>query len=106
MGGDRPMSDHTPFTFCALGDALVERPAWALIDGRLVRSHDFGSWQDAYAALTPIAAVAERLDHHPDWSQRGTTLRIELTTHRPRGISQLDLDLADAIDAILPEEKA
>ena len=97
------MSKHTPLTFCALTDALVARGTWVLIDGRLVRSHTFASWQEAFAALAPIAAVAERLDHHPDWSQRGATLRIELTTHRPRGISQLDLDLAEAIDTILPE---
>ena len=97
------MSKHTPLTFVALTDALAERGAWALIDGLLVRSHTFASWQEAFASLTPIAEVAERLDHHPDWSQRGATLRLELTTHRPRGISQLDLDLAEAIDTILPE---
>ena len=97
------MSKHTPLTFSVLTDALVERRAWALVDGCLVRSHTFASWQEAFDSLAPIAAVAERLDHHPNWSQRGATLRIELTTHRPRGISQLDLDLAEAIDTILPE---
>lgn len=97
------MSKHTPLTFSVLTDALVERRAWALVDGCLVRSHIFASWQEAFDSLAPIAAVAERLDHHPNWSQRGATLRIELTTHRPRGISQLDLDLAEAIDTILPE---
>jgi 4a-hydroxytetrahydrobiopterin dehydratase len=100
---EKPMSEHTPLTFVALTAALVERRTWALVDGSLVRSHSFASWQEAFASLAPIAAVAERLDHHPDWSQRGATLRIELTTHHPRGISQLDLDLADAIDTILPE---
>lgn len=97
------MSKHTPLTFSVLTDALVERRAWALVDGCLVRSHTFASWQEAFDSLAPIAAVAERLDHHPNWSQRGATLRIELTTHRPRGISQIDLDLAEAIDTILPE---
>ena len=97
------MSKHTPLTFSVLTDALVERRAWALVDGCLVRSHTFASWQEAFDSLAPIAAVAERLDHHPNWSQRGATLRIELTTHRPRGISQLDLDLAEAIDTILTE---
>ena len=97
------MSKHAPLTFSVLTDALVERRAWALVDGCLVRSHTFASWQEAFDSLAPIAAVAERLDHHPNWSQRGATLRIELTTHRPRGISQLDLDLAEAIDTILPE---
>lgn len=100
------MSRHIPLTFCAVTDALVDRPTWALVDGRLVRSHAFASWQEAHAMLVPIAAAAEYLNHHPDWSQRGTTLRIELTTHHPRGISQLDLDLAEAIDAILPEATA
>ena len=97
------MSEHTPLTFVALTDALIERGAWALVDGRLVRSHTFASWQEAFDSFAPIAAVADRLDHHPNWSQRGATLRIELTTHSPRGISQLDLGLAEAIDRILPE---
>lgn len=93
-------------TQLAVLGALSERPAWALVGDRLVREHDCGSWDAAFAALAPIAGVAERLDHHPDWSQRGGTLRLELRTHRPRGISQLDLDLADAIDAVLPPEPA
>ncbi len=93
-----------PMTYEAVVVALAERPAWALVNGRLVREHTFGSWAAAHAAIASIAALAERLDHHPDWQQRGGTLRIELMTHRPRGISQLDFDLATAIDAVLPEE--
>jgi pterin-4a-carbinolamine dehydratase len=78
-------------TQLAVLGALSERPAWALVGDRLVREHDCGSWDAAFAALAPIAAAAERLDQR---------------THRPRGISQLDLDLADAIDAVLPPEPA
>ena len=92
------ISDKTRFIFDGLKTQRLDRP-FIRVNGKLQPA----SWQEAFAALAPIAAVAERLDHHPDWSQRGATLRIELTTHRPRGISQLDLDLAEAIDTILPE---
>ncbi len=96
------MSTRTPMTQLAVADALADRPAWALVHDRLVREHDCGSWDAAFALLAPIAAAADRLDHHPDWSQRGGTLRLEVRTHRPRGISRLDFDLADAIDELLP----
>ena len=60
------MSTRTPMTQLAVADALADRPAWALVHDRLVREHDCGSWDAAFALLAPIAAAADRLDHHPD----------------------------------------
>jgi len=100
------MGDRTPMTDAAVTTALGDRPAWTLVAGRLVRERDCGTWGAAFALLAQIAGHAERLDHHPDWSQRGSTLRLEVVTHRPPGISQLDFDLADAIDVVLAEPPA
>lgn len=94
-------SNRQPLTYVDVASALCARPEWALVDGSLVRTHDCGGWDAAFAAVQRIAAEAARLDHHPDWSQRGGVVRIAVRTHRPAGITALDLALVDAVDAIL-----
>lgn len=94
-------ANRQPLTYVDVGAALCARPAWALVDGSLVRTHDCGRWDAAFAAAQRIAVEAARLDHHPDWSQQGGVLRIAVRTHRPAGITALDLALTDAVDAIL-----
>ena len=95
------MSNQRSLSYVEVVEALVTRPAWALVDGRLVREHTIASWDEAFACLAPIAEHATRLDHHPDWAQRGRTLRFELVTHSAKGITLLDFALADVIDAEL-----
>ncbi len=101
---DAPRSSRQPLAYVDVAEALCARPHWALVDRRLVRTADCGDWDAAYAAVRRIAAEAERLDHHPDWSQQGGVLRIAIRTHRPAGISALDLALADAVDVILGDD--
>ena len=50
--------------------------------------------------MTRAALVAEQLDHHPEWFNVYATVRVHLTTHDAGGLSQLDLDLARAMDRI------
>lgn len=95
------MADRTPLTYLAVVGALCARPGWALVDGRLVREHDCGGWEEARAALDAIAVAADELDHHPDVEQRFGRLRIAVSTHRPPGISVLDLALVDRVDRVL-----
>lgn len=95
------MTDRTPLTHLAVAEALCARPGWALVDGRLVREHDCGGWDEARAALAAIADAAEELDHHPDLVQRYGRVRVEVVTHRPPGISALDLALVDRVDRVL-----
>ena len=93
--------DRTPLTYDAVARALCARPGWALVDGRLVREHDCGSWEAARSALDGIAVAAAELDHHPDLEQRLGRVRVAVSTHRPPGISVLDLALVDRVDAVL-----
>lgn len=95
------MADRTPLTYLAVAEALCARPGWALVDGRLVREHDCGGWEAARAALDAIAAAADELDHHPDLEQRFGRVRVAVSTHRPQGISALDLALVDRVDGVL-----
>jgi len=54
---------------------------------------------EAFAFMTAIALEAEKMDHHPDWSNGYNKVNIALTTHSANGITQMDFDLASKIDS-------
>jgi 4a-hydroxytetrahydrobiopterin dehydratase len=75
-------------------------PAWSLVDGRLQRQFTFVDFSEAFGFMTRVALVAERLDHHPDWSNVWNRVTIALTTHDVGGLSNLDVELARKIEAL------
>lgn len=79
--------------------ALAERPGWTAREGKLGRTFEFPSFGAAMAFMAAVAADAERLEHHPDWSNSYRTVRVELTTHSAGGLTILDFQLAAAMDA-------
>ena len=85
-----------------LSAALPGLPLWAGdVDG-LRRTVELPGFRDAVAAIVAIADVAEELDHHPDIDLRYRTLHLTLVSHSAGGVSELDLELARRIDALLP----
>jgi 4a-hydroxytetrahydrobiopterin dehydratase len=52
--------------------------------------------------MAQVALVAEKLDHHPEWSNVYSMVVIDLTTHDAGGLTRLDLQLAEAVDAATP----
>jgi 4a-hydroxytetrahydrobiopterin dehydratase len=70
-------------------------------DKTLVREFSFKDFSQAFAFMTRVALLAEKADHHPDWSNSYNKVRIALSTHDAGGVSQKDLDLAQAIDTLL-----
>jgi 4a-hydroxytetrahydrobiopterin dehydratase len=83
-----------------LAAALPALAAWTHADGRLHRRIERPSFVEAFALMTSIALVAERLDHHPDWSNAWNVVEITLTTHSAGGLTALDLELARRIDEL------
>ncbi|NEW84692.1 MAG: hypothetical protein GZ094_20315 [Mariniphaga sp.] len=53
--------------------------------------------------MTTVALEAEKLNHHPDWSNSYNKVSISLTNHEAKGITQLDFDLASTIDKIFKD---
>jgi 4a-hydroxytetrahydrobiopterin dehydratase len=89
----------------ALSDAeiqsgLADLPAWSLVDGKLHRELRFADFTAAFGFMTSVALAAEKMDHHPEWSNVWATVVIDLTTHDADGVSALDLELAGKIDAL------
>jgi 4a-hydroxytetrahydrobiopterin dehydratase len=83
------------------GDELAVPPGWERIGERLHRELVFADFGEAFAFMTRVALVAERLDHHPDWSNAWNRVVIDLTTHDAGRLTGRDLRLAEAINAVL-----
>ena len=89
-----------------LDDATIER-ALADLDGwerdgdALMRTLRFPSFLDAIAFIVRVADVAEAADHHPELTNVYWNVIIRLTTHDAGGVTDRDVDLARAIDAVV-----
>ena len=73
---------------------------WELSGDRLRRQWQFKDFSEAFAFMTRVAMLAETKQHHPNWSNVYNRVSIELTTHDLKGLSDLDAELAQAIDAL------
>ena len=77
-------------------------PAWQRVDNTLQRDFLFDDFVEAFGFMTRVALLAEHRNHHPEWSNVYNRVSITLTTHDTGGLSDLDIDMAQAIDALLP----
>lgn len=74
---------------------------WQEQDNKLVCDFKFADFGEAFAFMTRVALVAEKMDHHPWWSNVYNQVRIELTTHDAGNtVTDKDRQLADAIDKL------
>lgn len=78
--------------------ALASLPEWAREGDEIVKTFACASFPDAIAFVVRIGFFAEKADHHPDLDIRWRNVRVALTTHDAGGLTQLDVDLATAID--------
>jgi 4a-hydroxytetrahydrobiopterin dehydratase len=83
-------------------DALADLPHWTLRgDGLAIeRQFQFGDFVEAFGFMARVAFLAEKHDHHPEWSNVYNRVAITLTTHDAGGLSHRDIKLARAIDRI------
>ena len=87
-----------------LDAALADLPGWSRVEGRpaITRSLSFHDFNAAFAFMTRVALMAEKLDHHPEWSNVYRHVHVTLTTHDSGGVSALDLRLARFIQELCP----
>jgi 4a-hydroxytetrahydrobiopterin dehydratase len=71
---------------------------WTFENNTINRDLKFKNFVEAFAFMTAIALEAEKLNHHPNWSNAYNLVHISLSTHSAKGITQLDFDLANTID--------
>ncbi len=80
-------------------------PKWRILAGRdaIARDFKFRDFSAAWGFMARVALLAEQRDHHPEWSNVYNRVCVILTTHDAGGLSERDLGLAEAIDAIAAE---
>ena len=79
--------------------ALATLPGWARAGGGIERSYRFADFTRAFAWITRAALLAEKADHHPEWSNVYNKVEVRLTTHDAGGITAKDIALATDMDA-------
>jgi 4a-hydroxytetrahydrobiopterin dehydratase len=80
----------------------IEAPVgWEVVDGKLHRELVFGDFAEAFGFMARVALIAEKLDHHPDWSNAWNRVVIDIVNHAEGGISERCADLARRINAVL-----
>lgn len=84
-------------------DALDTLDEWDYDEARdaITRSFTFDDFGEAFAFMTRVALIAEKSDHHPEWSNVWNRVDILLTTHDAGGLSHRDVAMAEAIDALV-----
>lgn len=73
---------------------------WTFENNTIKRDIKFKTFVEAFSFMTAIAMEAEKMDHHPHWSNSYNLVEISLTTDSAKGVTQLDFDLADKVDDI------
>ena len=82
--------------------AALEQAGWTLIDGRdaIQKSYKFKNFIEAFGWMTKASLWAEKLNHHPEWSNVYNRVEVTLITHDCNGLSALDVKLAQKMDAL------
>ncbi len=83
-------------------DALRTISGWSEVQGRdaIAKTFVFKDFNEAFGFMSRAALVAEKMDHHPEWSNVYKTVEVTLSTHDAGGLTDLDIKLAAAMDAI------
>ncbi len=71
---------------------------WQEINNKLTKTFTFRDFDEAWAFMEQVAALARELDHHPTWTNKYNTVKFELSTHAEGKVTAKDRQLAEAID--------
>ena len=82
--------------------ALEALPGWRLADDpreAIARSFVFSDFNAAFGFMTRVALLADKMDHHPEWSNVYNRVEVILTTHDADGVTELDLEMGRFMNA-------
>jgi 4a-hydroxytetrahydrobiopterin dehydratase len=86
----------------ARAKALARLKGWAEVNGRdaISKKFVFADFNQAFGFMARAALVAEKLDHHPEWSNVYRNVEVTLSTHDAGGVTERDIELAASMDKI------
>ena len=94
------MPDRRKLSDSEISGRLSEIAGWSYADGSLTRSFQFDNFVAAFGFMASVALLAEKLDHHPNWSNVYNTVEIALNTHDAGGVTDFDFVLAGQINDV------
>lgn len=98
----------TKLTGKARDEALSSLPGWADVEGRdaIRKEFRFKNFSEAFGFMARVALAAEKMDHHPEWSNVYDKVDIVLSSHDIGGVSERDIKLATRIDKLAGAKSA
>jgi 4a-hydroxytetrahydrobiopterin dehydratase len=94
------MARPVPLTDDELTAAVAGLAGWEVVDGKLHREFRFGDFACAFGFMASAATFAEKLDHHPEWSNVYNRVTVDLVTHDAGGINDLDVRTASRMSEL------
>ncbi len=96
------MPKVSPLSEQDVQQGLRELDGWSVVNGKLHRELKFANFVEAFGFMARVALLAEKMNHHPEWSNVYNRVTLDLVTHDAgNAISQRDLELAKAINQLL-----
>jgi len=95
MSGSRVLLTEQEIT-----DLLEAHPGWRRDGEVLRRSYEFSDFRGAFSFMTHVALIAERLFHHPEWSNVYNRVELAITSHDVGGLTSRDRRFVEKVDAI------
>lgn len=99
MTDGAPVSDPL-LSISELAERLDTLGGWELVEGRLHKEFRFADFVEAFGFMTRVALVAERLDHHPDWTNVWNRVDVTISSHDAGGLTARCVALAEACDRL------
>ena len=92
------MAEKLPDT--EIEERLGHIDGWTVVEGKLHKELTFADFNEAFGFVARLALVAEKLDHHPDWSNSWNRVVIDISSHAAGGITATCFELAAAADRL------
>ena len=83
-----------------IGRDTLTAAGWSVGETSVQKTFTFRNFVEAFGWMTSVAIIAEKLNHHPEWSNVYKTVNVTLITHDTDGLTELDLKLAKRMDAL------
>ncbi len=80
---------------------VKDNPVWKLRDGKLVAELTFEDFLEAFKFMIAVATFAQKMNHHPDWSNSYNKVSITLFSHDAGQVTDRDIELAKAIQELV-----
>jgi len=82
--------------------AIAQLSGWSAASEKdaIAKTFKFSDFNEAFGFMTRVALMADKLDHHPEWSNVYNRVEVLLTTHDADGVTELDVQLAKFMDSV------